>query len=84
MKTIHRCNILEDEIGGPIYVNEVPTEAVATNGRRGVSSFSTNLRVLDDDVVEMQQKAQSEAQAEGALIQIKPFEIVTLKVNIHN
>ncbi|KAI9286060.1 galactose mutarotase-like domain-containing protein [Umbelopsis sp. AD052] len=82
IKSIHRCNILEDEQGEPIYVNEVPTEAVATNGRRGVSSFSTNLRVLDDDVVEMQQQAQSQAQAEGALIEIKPFEIVTLKVNL--
>jgi alpha-mannosidase len=45
-------------------------------------TFSTNLRVLDDDIVELQQQAQQRQQAEGILIKLKPFEVLTLKLSL--
>lgn len=45
-------------------------------------TFSTNLRVLDDDILEFQQQAQERQLKEGTLIKFKPFEIITLKISI--
>ena len=45
-------------------------------------TFSTHLRVLDDDVLEFQQQAQERQLKEGTLIKFKPFEIITLRVSL--
>lgn len=71
---IVKCNILEDEQEIiPIIDTTAPL-----NGR----TFSTNLRVLDDDILEYQQQAQEQQLLEGSLIKFKPFEIVTLKISL--
>lgn len=75
MKKIYRCNILEDEL------EIVPTGTTST-GTMGDRTFSTNLRVLDDDIVELQQQAALRRQAEGVYLNIVPFQIVTLKITL--
>lgn len=74
MSKIVKCNILEDEQEIiPIIDTTAPL-----NGR----TFSTNLRVLDDDILEYQQQAQEQQLLEGSLIKFKPFEIITLKISL--
>ncbi|KAL0082850.1 glycoside hydrolase family 38 protein [Phycomyces blakesleeanus] len=71
IKAVHRCNILEDDI------ELVSSSSKSTQLDR---TFSTNLRVLDDDVVELQQQAQQRQQAQGVQLSLTPFQILTLKV----
>jgi alpha-mannosidase len=66
-----KCNILED------YMEDIPVNSLSTLDR----TFSTNLRVLDDDVLELQQQEQERYLNEGLLVKIKPFELVTLKIS---
>lgn len=75
MKSIYRCNILEDEL------EAVPMSAQNGSGS-GDRTFSTNLRVLDDDIVELQQQAEMRRQAEGVIINVGPFQVVTLKISL--
>ncbi|KAI8339784.1 galactose mutarotase-like domain-containing protein [Choanephora cucurbitarum] len=69
-----KCNILEDHLED-IPINSSSSAAVNR-------TFSTNLRVLDDDVLELQQKEQQKQMNEGILIKVKPFEIITLKLTM--
>lgn len=69
---IVKCNILEDEQ----EVIEIIDATAVMNGR----TFSTNLRVLDDDMLELQQETRQRQLNEGTLIKFKPFEIITLKI----
>ncbi|KAI9312271.1 galactose mutarotase-like domain-containing protein [Dichotomocladium elegans] len=73
MKSIYRCNILEDELE--------PVSITAVSGA-GDRTFSTNLRVLDDDIVELRQQAELRRQAEGVFINVGPFQVVTLKISL--
>ncbi|KAG0742732.1 hypothetical protein G6F57_010501 [Rhizopus arrhizus] len=71
IEKISKCNILEDEIESiPIINTTNPSQS---------RTFSKNLRVLDDDIVELQQQRQID---EGTVITFKPFEIVTLKLSL--
>ncbi|KAI8098364.1 galactose mutarotase-like domain-containing protein [Gilbertella persicaria] len=70
VKKAIKCNILEDPL------EDIPIHHSSTLNR----TFSTNLRVLDDDVLELQQQEQERQKNEGLLIKIKPFEVVTLKL----
>ncbi|KAI8982058.1 galactose mutarotase-like domain-containing protein [Mycotypha africana] len=65
-----KCNILED------FMEDVSTSIASTLDR----TFSTNLRALDDDILELQQQEQEREFNKGLLIKLKPFEIVTLKI----
>lgn len=67
-----KCNILEEVIESIPIIN--PTNP--TNVSR---TFSKNLRVLDDDIVELEQQRQIN---EGTIIRFKPHEIVTLKLSL--
>ncbi|GAA5797506.1 hypothetical protein HPULCUR_002894 [Helicostylum pulchrum] len=71
---IVKCNILEDEQ----EVIEIIDTTAVMNGR----TFSTNLRVLDDDMLELQQETRQRQLNEGTLIKFKPFEIITLKITL--
>ncbi|CAO3640016.1 unnamed protein product [Cunninghamella blakesleeana] len=72
MKSICSCNILEDEL---------ETIYLMTNDAKGAErTFSKNLRVLDDEISYLQHEARKKQQAEGALLQFKPFQIMTLKI----
>lgn len=72
MKSVSRCNILEDEMEA-ITITTQPGSAVDR-------AFSTNLRVLDDDIVELHQQNEVRRLAEGILLNVGPFQVVTLKV----
>jgi alpha-mannosidase len=76
IKKMAKCNILEDEL------EEMPTNRAQGMSQPVNRTFSTNLRVLDDDIVELQQQAQQRQQAEGILIKLKPFEVLTLKLSL--
>lgn len=76
MRSISRCNILEDELE-PVPISGMSHNATSPGDR----AFSTNLRVLDDDVVELRQQAELRRQAEGAFLNIGPFQVVTLKIS---
>lgn len=69
-----KCNILEDEL------ELIPI--IDTTAAMGGRTFSTNLRVLDDDIMELQQEAQQKQLDEGTLIKFKPFEVITLKISL--
>lgn len=71
IEKISKCNILEDEIESIPIINTINPSQSRT--------FSKNLRVLDDDIVELQQQRQID---EGTVITFKPFEIVTLKLSL--
>lgn len=74
MKSIQQCNILEDKM---------ETVYEMTNNAKGAErTFSKNLRVLDDDILDLQLEAQQRQHAEGALLRIKPFQIMTLKIKL--
>ncbi|KAG2194972.1 hypothetical protein INT47_002828 [Mucor saturninus] len=73
IKKMVKCNILEDE-------QEVIT-IIDTTAAMSVRTFSTNLRVLDDDMLDLQQESQQRQLDEGTLIKFKPFEIITLKIS---
>ncbi|KAG1178970.1 hypothetical protein G6F70_004929 [Rhizopus microsporus] len=72
IEKISKCNILEEVIESIPIIN--PTNP--TNVSR---TFSKNLRVLDDDIVELEQQRQIN---EGTIIRFKPHEIVTLKLSL--
>ncbi|RCI00419.1 Glycoside hydrolase, 38 vacuolar alpha mannosidase [Rhizopus stolonifer] len=72
IEKIAKCNILEDELESIPILNTTSS----TNVSR---TFSKNLRVLDDDVVELQQQRQID---EGTIITLKPYEVVTLKLSL--
>ena len=74
MKSVSRCNILEDEMEA-IQITTQPGSAVDR-------TFSTNLRVLDDDIVELHQQNEVRRQAEGILLNVGPFQVVTLKISL--
>ncbi|ORZ07655.1 galactose mutarotase-like domain-containing protein [Absidia repens] len=74
MKSIQQCNILEDELE---TVYEMTSDAKGAD-----RTFSTNLRVLDDDILDLQKEAQQRQHAEGALLRIKPFQVMTLKIKL--
>ncbi|KAI9490397.1 galactose mutarotase-like domain-containing protein [Zychaea mexicana] len=74
MKSVSRCNILEDEMES-IQITTQPGSAVDR-------TFSTNLRVLDDDIVELHQQNEVRRQAEGILLNVGPFQVVTLKITL--
>lgn len=58
-------------------MEDIPINNSSTLNR----TFSTNLRVLDDDVLELQQQEHERRINEGLLIKLKPFELVTLKIS---
>lgn len=67
-----KCNILEDDL------EEIPINSSSKLDR----TFSTNLRVLDEDVLELQQQEHERQLHRGLLIKIKPFEVITLKLTL--
>ncbi|ORZ15973.1 hypothetical protein BCR42DRAFT_416233, partial [Absidia repens] len=48
----------------------------------GDRTFSANLRVLDDDILDLQKEIQHQQHAEDTLLQIKPFQIMTPKIKL--
>lgn len=72
IEKMSKCNILEEDIESIPIINP----ANPTNVSR---TFSKNLRVLDDDIVELEQQRQIN---EGTIIRFKPHEIVTLKLSL--
>lgn len=73
IKKMVKCNILEDE--------QEAISIIDTTAAMSARTFSTNLRVLDDDMLDLQQESQQRQLDEGTLIKFKPFEIITLKIS---
>ncbi|KAI8065635.1 glycosyl hydrolases family 38 N-terminal domain-containing protein [Gongronella butleri] len=72
MKKIVRCNILEDE-------SEI-VYTMTSEVKGAERTFSKNIRFLDDEASHLQHHARQAQHAQGALLKIDPFQIMTLKV----
>ncbi|KAG0163421.1 Glycoside hydrolase, 38 vacuolar alpha mannosidase [Apophysomyces sp. BC1015] len=73
IKSIYRCNILEDEL------EMIIPAGLGTNGFD--QTFGMNLTELDGDLMGLPQQDWQNSQDEGTLLSVAPFEIVTLKIS---